>query len=84
MVGVGVCLGTCVGPDGGEADSGSEWKCETWQPTPGCPEPRPRLGTPCSVEGQTCGGPGCFCNLIVIDPGMTCLGGYWNSAQGGC
>jgi hypothetical protein len=81
---VGVCGASCVGPDGGAASSGSQWQCEAWRTWPGCPEPRPALGSPCSVEAQGCGPPGCSCETIALDPGMTCLGGYWNTVQGGC
>ncbi len=81
----GVCNPTCIEPDGATPDAGSQWECEPWPTVPaGCPEPRPPLGSPCSVEGQRCGGPGCFCTTIQVDPGMSCLGGFWNLAQGGC
>jgi hypothetical protein len=91
----GVCTDMCgpdidAGPsiDGGYGPTGPsarDWACETWPPVaPGCPDPLPFLGTPCSAEGQTCGQFPCFCDPVDVGPGMQCTGGYWGFINGGC
>jgi hypothetical protein len=67
----------CGNPCGDE-DGGTEWSCRGWEQQPsGCPEPRPLLGTSCSVPLQFCGG--------YPDPVMMCADGYWVVPQmGGC
>jgi hypothetical protein len=85
--GGGCGLQDFCGGDGGEASSaGSTWLCEPWPEPPGCPWPRPLLGTACSVpETVYCGyGPLCCGYVGIGDPSMACIGGYWNVFPGGC
>ncbi len=62
----------------GDQDGGTEWSCRGWeQQLAGCPEPRPLIGTSCSVPMQRCGG--------YPDPAMECVDGYWVAfIAGGC
>jgi len=53
----------------GQGVTGTEWSCQDWEQPAGCPEPRPLLGTSCSVPMQVCGG--------SPDPLMKCVEGYW-------
>ncbi|HTQ46372.1 MAG TPA: hypothetical protein VMI75_26630, partial [Polyangiaceae bacterium] len=61
-------------------DAGTQWNCFPWDEPPGCPDPRPLLGTACTnVEaGTLCGG--------YSEQSMVCAGGYWGIAiiNGGC
>lgn len=61
-------------------DSGTEWFCFPWDEPPGCPNPRPLLGTACTNvdAGTLCGG--------LWDEPSVCAGGYWTVpvANGGC
>lgn len=66
-----VPLGGPVQIDGGE---GASWGC---LPGPGCPMPRPRLGSACTAEGT-------YCTYEACSYGQTCQGGVWHSAEEGC
>ena len=57
--------------DGGIAGS---WGCV---PEPGCPMPRPRLGSACSIEGT-------FCTYETCTYGQTCINGMWQSQPMAC
>jgi hypothetical protein len=59
-----------------DKDAGTEWQCAPWPERPGCPNPRPLLGTPCSSPNQLCNGPGSLW--------MLCADGYWGVENGGC
>ncbi len=70
------CVATVCGPSCEHKDSGTEWYCKPWDEPPGCPNPRPLLGTACGDAGQYCGG--------SWDFGQVCSGGYWGVPNGGC
>jgi len=81
----GACTGgaTCIYPDGlcectspGDPtpDGGSSWFCG---PEPGCPMPRPRIGTACSSPSQTC-------DYAACGDSVTCTSGVWQPAFVGC
>jgi hypothetical protein len=53
-------------------DSGIDWRCDDQLD---CPQPRPRLGTPCASEGQTCSYLACF---VPWGATITCKAGIWN------
>ena len=75
-----VCLvcqdNVATGNPCGQGATGNEWSCQGWeQQSAGCPEPRPLLGTSCSVPMQIiCGG--------SPDPMMKCVDGYWVAESG--
>ncbi len=58
---------------------GGRWVCDG--PKAGCPEPRPRLGSACTAEGQQCD-----YTLCCAGGTMTCQGGLWQGhlMSGGC
>jgi hypothetical protein len=69
----GIC--ECFGPYGGTPyDAGSSWWCG---PGPGCPMPRPRIGSPCSSEGQSCA-------YAEYGSTETCMGGSWQYGDEPC
>jgi hypothetical protein len=71
----GTCGCVSCAPDGGGTIA-TEWVCDPW-PTPnGCPEPRPRIGSPCASEGQSC----MYADLCSVgngQPAMGCQNGRW-------
>ncbi len=79
----------CVYPEGlcecspcGLADGGGSanlWRCQDWPVAqPPCPSPRPRIGTPCTVENQGCYY-GSICSSVGFDqPAMACRKGFWH------
>lgn len=58
-------------PDGGTYN----WTCD--DPGPGCPQPRPRVGSSCTQEGQSC-------NYFNCDWSQQCTGGVWQAQPEGC
>jgi hypothetical protein len=63
---------------------GRVWVCAAWPMPDGCPEPRPRSGTPCVGDGGLCGyGPEC-CGQVNVGPAMQCVDGYWEEFYGEC
>jgi hypothetical protein len=52
------------------------WHCFRPQ---GCPEPRPRLGSACTQEGQSCDYGACSGGIAE-----TCMGGYWQWMMTAC
>jgi hypothetical protein len=77
---LGQCYcGQLIGPpmapasDGGIPDQ--TWSCDV--PGQGCPQPRPRLGTACTLEGQSCTYQSCAF-------GQQCAGGLWQGQPEGC
>jgi hypothetical protein len=52
------------------ASPGRVWQCAP--STPGCPEPRPRLGDTCSQPGFTCDYGACLGGIA-----MRCVNGSW-------
>lgn len=67
---------TCSGGDGGLTRA---WACETWPDPAGCPEPRPRIGSPCTNEGQECSY-GSICGVVSGVPLLDCRDGVWKRA----
>jgi hypothetical protein len=81
----------CLGCNGGAAcpdlcgpdasPTGTVWQCASWPMPPGCPWPRPLLGTPCSGPpgNRVCDyGVGIFDTCSVpLDPRQACVGGRW-------
>jgi hypothetical protein len=68
--------GVCVcssGFDVVEIDGGTTWSCN---PGPGCPVPRPRVGSSCSTNVS--------CTYETCDFGESCSGGYWQVLFEGC
>ena len=84
--------GTCYYDEGAcgcypcQAEGGmmvTQWKCRPWSSVPGCPSPRPLLGTKCTQEGQVCDYSGC-CN-ISLGSAEVCTKGVWSAGvQVGC
>ena len=72
------CIATVCGPRCVDQEAGTQWYCRPWDPFPGCPNPRPLLGTACSDvdAGQYCGD--------NWGETMVCVGGYWWIPSGGC
>ena len=66
-----------VNPDGGLLPR--EWRCET--PSDGCAAQRPRIGSDCSQEGQTCNYGGCEMPDSVE---IQCVSGRWASEPYAC
>ncbi|MEO8877426.1 MAG: hypothetical protein ABI461_17660 [Polyangiaceae bacterium] len=66
-----------VYPDGGQPPR--EWRCE--QPTEGCPVNRPRIGSACSQENQTCTYGDCSMPDSVD---IQCNSGAWESMPFAC
>jgi hypothetical protein len=54
----------------------NEWLCESWPTPSGCPAARPRLGTACTQEGQSCMYPS-VCEVNDGEPAMICQNGLW-------
>ncbi|HEY6463233.1 MAG TPA: hypothetical protein VIY73_23860 [Polyangiaceae bacterium] len=76
VYGQGLC--SCEVPLGGpiQVDGGSaSWDCV---PGNGCPFPRPRLGSACSVPSGT------SCTYEECSYGQSCEGGAWVSEEEGC
>jgi hypothetical protein len=55
------------------------WICDT--PDPACPYPRPKVGTPCSQEGQSCDYGSC---TAIGGARLGCLKGTWQQANVMC
>ncbi|HEX8793897.1 MAG TPA: hypothetical protein VF765_23300 [Polyangiaceae bacterium] len=74
---LGQCYcGDTFGPPVQPQDGGTyPWSCD--DPGPGCPQPRARLGSPCTQEGQTC-------QYLACDWAQQCTGGVWASEPEGC
>jgi len=59
--------------DGG--GPGYTWTCD--DPGPGCPQPRPRVGSACTQDGQSC-------MYETCSYGQQCTGGVWQAEPVGC
>jgi len=79
--------GACVYPEGkcGCASCFSEeaggpqkgWSCIRWPSPAGCPQPRPRIGSSCAVDGQKCNY-ATYCSAVSTGlPDLTCANGLW-------
>jgi hypothetical protein len=74
----GCYCGSLGGPVGVEPDGAvapADWQCDN--PGPGCPLPRPRIGTACTLEGT-------MCNYLECNFAQTCMGGVWMDQETGC
>jgi hypothetical protein len=74
------CTVQAGGPALLDASAVSIWICQD-PSAPGCPTPRPRLGSPCSQDGLTCDYGACD---IPGGIGETCNGGIWIQAGVAC
>jgi hypothetical protein len=74
---LGQCYcGYTFGPPQYQPDGGTyTWSCD--DPGPGCPQPRPRVGSPCTQEGQSC-------EYFTCDWAQQCTGGLWQGQPEGC
>ncbi len=75
----GMCA--CAFPEGPVVGPGQDrkWFCE--QPAQGCPEPRPKLGTACATEQQSCDYGTCS---IPGGNTLECLQGAWTVSLSAC
>jgi hypothetical protein len=73
----GVC--TCDESLGGPVFVGDGGRSPTWDcnPGPGCPMPRPRLGTACSATGTSC-------TYNTCEFAESCIDGAWQGEQEAC
>jgi hypothetical protein len=71
------CTVALSGP--AQIDAGARWECEA--PQAGCPEPRPRAGTACTAEGQSCDYGGC---TLPGGTNMVCTNGAWTQGPTAC
>jgi hypothetical protein len=62
-------------PDGGGSFT-QQWTCVTWPTPDGCPAARPRIGTPCTSEGQSCMYAS-ICQVNDGEPAVMCKNGLW-------
>lgn len=62
-----------IEPDGGYPPQ--TWFCD--DPGPGCPLPRPRIGSTCTDEGVSC-------QYLQCNFAQSCTGGVWVSQPEGC
>jgi hypothetical protein len=68
-----VCV--CMPPSGPTtADGGYVWSCN---PGGGCPMPRPRLGSTCTIDGQNC-------TYLTCAYGQQCQDGSWHATVEFC
>jgi len=67
------CVPCATGTGGGTS---KEWACEAWPTPANCPEPRPRIGSACTTQAQSCpyGAP---CGITSALPYLTCDDGAW-------
>jgi hypothetical protein len=71
---------SCQFPFGGPPPPNSDaGPVGTWQciPESGCPYPRPRLGSACTIEGT-------YCTYEVCSYAQTCMNGVWQSQPMAC
>ncbi len=64
------CTPGCGGPQ--MPTAGDSWVCTGEAAQPNCPWPRPRFGSSCTSEGQSC-----TYELCCGGAAMTCTGGRW-------
>ena len=67
------------GPYPEDAAAVATWVCDS--PEPGCPMPRPKLGTPCSQDGLACDYSSCS---LPSGASLVCQGGAWQNQPYGC
>ncbi len=80
----GVCeCVSCSSPDAGAMGPSKAWSCARWPEPQGCPTPRPRAGSVCTVEGQDCNYEN-FCVAVSLGlPHLKCESGAWQTQQDG-
>jgi hypothetical protein len=65
-------------------DAGIDWRCgPTPKNTTICSVPRPRIGTPCSTDGETCR-VGKAHGEACEESSIACRGGQWSTNNYGC
>ena len=69
------CVACVTSPPNGQQQQ--EWACEAYPQPTGCPEPQPRIGSPCTQEGQTCAY-GTICGVLGALPTLGCQSGRWS------
>jgi hypothetical protein len=73
----------CAVPSGGpypeDASAVARWVCDS--PTPGCPMPRPKLGTSCNQNGLQCDYSPCD---LPSGASLVCQDGAWENQPYGC
>ena len=67
------------GPYPEDASAVATWMCDA--PEPGCPMPRPKLGTVCSQEGLQCDYSSC---TLPTGTSVVCQNGAWQDQPFGC
>lgn len=67
------------GPVPADASAVATWVCDT--PEPGCPMPRPKLGTACTQDGLQCDYSPC---ALVMGESVACQNGAWQDQPYGC
>ncbi len=73
---LGQCYcGDIFGPPQQQDGGTYTWSCD--DPGPGCPQPRPRVGSSCTQEGQSC-------NYFICAWSQQCTGGVWQAQPEGC
>jgi hypothetical protein len=71
------CSAAC---DVGGSPTSPRWCCsDAVQPGSGCPAVRPRIGTGCTVEGESCDYGGCSGNVS-----LTCVTAVWQDVPRAC
>jgi hypothetical protein len=73
------CAVPQFGPYPEDASAAAVWVCD--QPEPGCPQPRPKLGSACTQENQACDYGTCS---LPTGTSMICKNGAWENAPFGC
>jgi len=72
------CTDYFGGPVPADAAAAARWYCDN--PAPGCPMPRPRIGSPCSQEGQECN----YSPCTPSGTGTLCQNGTWHEQMIAC
>ncbi|HEY1957796.1 MAG TPA: hypothetical protein VGH28_19380 [Polyangiaceae bacterium] len=73
------CSAETGGPYPADAAAIATWICES--PEPGCPQPRPKLGSSCSQEGLACDYAPCS---LPTGASLVCQNGAWQDQPYGC
>jgi hypothetical protein len=68
----GLC--ECTSPGDPTPDAGASWSCG---PEPGCPMPRPRIGSACTSPNEKC-------DYAPCGDSVSCTSGVWQPAFVGC
>ena len=78
----GLCeCASCASPDAGANGPIKAWSCARWPAPEGCPTPRPRAGSACATEGQSCNYTN-YCSAVSLGlPDLVCKDGQWHEGQ---